>query len=206
MNHVQTVVLGAGVVGLAVARELARAGTEVLVLEAAPAIGTGVSSRNSEVIHAGIYYDASLPVKANLCVEGRNRLYTFCRDHGVEYWRAGKVVVATSDDQRPALRRVQEVAVANGVHDLRYLAEAADVRALEPNVTGAVAGLFSPSTGIVDSHGFMLALQVCDARPRAYRDEDTYARTAEAGERPRVGACGRGQGRNANVIDPFRSS
>lgn len=153
---VDCVVIGAGVVGLACARALTRRGREVLVLERHLAIGTETSSRNSEVIHAGIYYPAGSN-KARLCVAGKHALYTFCAEHGVGHRRCGKVIVAGSDGQRPRLEALAAQARANGVGDLRWLGRR-ELAELEPEVEG-VAALLSPSTGIVDSHGFMLALQ-----------------------------------------------
>lgn len=153
---IDCVVVGAGVVGLAVARALAMSGREVIVVEAADAIGTGISSRNSEVIHAGIYYPGG-SLKAQLCVEGRHRLYAYCDDHGVGYQRLGKLIVATDETQHTALQRLLEQGRRNGVDDLQWL-EAAQARALEPELS-CVSALWSPSTGIVDSHGLMLALQ-----------------------------------------------
>ena len=156
MEHVDLVVVGAGVVGLAVARALAIAGREVVLLEAADAIGTGTSSRNSEVIHAGLYYPPG-SLKARLCVQGRERLYAYCATHGVEHRRCGKLIVATDAAQEPALRALRQRAEACGVHDLQWL-DAAQAQALEPALR-CTAALLSPSTGIVDSHGLMLSLQ-----------------------------------------------
>jgi len=150
------VVIGAGVVGLAVARALALARREVLVLETESAIGSHTSSRNSEVIHAGLHY-ATGSKKAVLCVEGKARLYDYCEREGVAHARVGKLVVATHDDEIPALERILAQARANGVDD-SCLLDAAEVRELEPAVR-AVGGLLSPSTGIVDSHGLMAALK-----------------------------------------------
>ncbi|MCG5242079.1 NAD(P)/FAD-dependent oxidoreductase [Azospirillum doebereinerae] len=155
MEWVECVVVGAGVVGLAVARRLAQAGREVIVLEAADAIGTGTSSRNSEVIHAGIYYPTG-SLRARLCVAGRDALYRYCAEHGVEHRRIGKLIVATEDSQLPRLDAIRAQAAANGVTDL-YAIDAATARAWEPNLR-TVGALVSPSTGIVDSHGLMLAL------------------------------------------------
>jgi L-2-hydroxyglutarate oxidase LhgO len=155
-ERVDCVVIGAGVVGLAVARALAVRGRETLILEAADAIGTGTSSRNSEVIHAGIYY-APGSQKASLCVRGRQLLYRYCDAHGIEYRRCGKLIVAADRTQVKTLQKIEATARANGVHDLRWLTPA-EVNAMEPAVA-CVAALLSPSTGIVDSHGFMLALQ-----------------------------------------------
>lgn len=155
MERVDCIVIGAGVVGLAVARVLARTGREVLIVEAEAAIGTGTSSRNSEVIHAGIYYPQG-SLKARLCVAGRDALYAFCDSHGVPYRRCGKLIVATDESQLAGLRALQEHGAANGVEDLKRL-DADELKALEPQLN-AVAGLLSPSTGIVDSHALMLAL------------------------------------------------
>ena len=153
-ESVDCVVIGAGIVGLACARALARAGREVIVLEAAGAIGTETSSRNSEVIHAGIYYPPG-SAKAALCVQGRELLYRYCEQHGVAHRRCGKLIVATAAQQVAALHKILAQAEANGVRDLRMLA-AADAQAMEPQLR-CVAALHSPSTGIVDSHGLMLA-------------------------------------------------
>jgi len=156
LEHVDCVVIGAGVVGLAVARRMALAGREVVVLEAEKAIGTHTSSRNSEVIHAGIYY-APGSLKARLCVPGKQALYRYCEAHGVGHRRCGKLIVATGDAQRPVLEKLHAQALANGVDDLRWLT-GEQARALEPELA-CVAALISPSTGIVDSHGLMLAIQ-----------------------------------------------
>ena len=156
MDRVDTVVVGAGVVGLGVARALARAGREVVLLEAADAIGSDTSSRNSEVIHAGLYYPPG-SLKARLCVHGREQLYAYCATHGVEHRRCGKLVVATDAAQEPALHALRQRAEACGVLDLQWL-DASAARALEPELR-CTAALLSPSTGIVDSHGLMLSLQ-----------------------------------------------
>ena len=156
VDQVQSVVIGAGVVGLAVGRALAQSGREVIVLEGADAIGTGTSSRNSEVIHAGIYYPAG-SLKARLCVKGKEQLYAFCAEKGVDVRRCGKLIVATSAEQVAQLEHIQKKAAANGVHDLQLLSRE-QARALEPELE-CHAALLSPSTGIVDSHGLMLALQ-----------------------------------------------
>ncbi len=148
-------VIGAGVVGLAVARALARAGRGVYVLERERSVGFHTSSRNSEVIHSGLYYPPG-SWKARLCVQGRQALYAYCAERRVPHARLGKLVVATSEEEIPALQRVAETARANGVTDLRHLS-AAEVHRLEPEVR-AVSGLLSPSTGIVDSHAFLSAL------------------------------------------------
>ena len=154
---VDSVVVGAGVVGLAVARALAMSGREVILVEAGAGIGVGISSRNSEVIHAGIYYPGG-SLKAQLCVEGRQRLYAFCDERGVRYQRLGKLIVASDDAQQVALQALLEQGRRNGVDDLQWL-DADQARELEPALS-CVAALWSPSTGIVDSHGLMLALQV----------------------------------------------
>ena len=155
METVDAVVIGAGVVGLAVARALAQQGHEVLVLERSDAIGSGTSSRNSEVIHAGIYY-ATHSLKARLCVRGGELLYAYCASHGIEHRRCGKLLVASNEAQRVGLAGIQAQAVRNGVTDLRLLS-AAQVRAIEPQLD-VVAALLSPSTGIIDSQALMLAL------------------------------------------------
>jgi L-2-hydroxyglutarate oxidase LhgO len=154
MERVDCVVIGAGVVGLACARALALAGREVIVLEEADAIGTETSSRNSEVIHAGIYYPSG-SAKAALCVEGKALLYKYCEERGIAHRRCGKLIVATGREQIAALHKIQTQAKANGVHDLRLLT-ADEAKAMEPALR-CVAALHSPSTGIIDSHGLMLA-------------------------------------------------
>ncbi len=156
VEQVDAVVIGAGVVGLAVARALALSGREVLVLESENAIGTGTSSRNSEVIHAGIYYPAG-SLKARLCVQGKQMLYAYCAERGVAHQRLGKLIVATNPEQVQALDGIMAKAAANGVHDLQKLT-AAQAQALEPALA-CEAALLSPSTGVIDSHGYMLALQ-----------------------------------------------
>ena len=155
MDQVDVVVIGAGVVGLAVARALALQGREVMVVEAAHAIGTGTSSRNSEVIHAGLYYPQG-SLKARLCVRGRDLLYAFCAERGIAHRRCGKLIVATNDAQVAYLHGILAKGAANGVRDLALL-RGAQARALEPELA-CVAAVQSPSTGIVDSHGLMLAL------------------------------------------------
>jgi len=155
MDTVQTVVVGAGVVGLAIARELARSGREVVVLERENAFGTVTSARNSEVIHAGIYYEPGT-LKARLCVEGRRELVEFCRSHGVRHRICGKLIVAASDAERAGLDKIERRAQAAGVDTLRWLG-GAEARALEPALRCEHA-LISPDTGIIDSHGLMLAL------------------------------------------------
>lgn len=156
MDRVEAIVIGAGVVGLAVARELARAGREVVVLESEGAIGTGTSARNSGVIHAGIYYPKG-SLKALACVEGRRLLYAYAQERGIPHKRCGKLIVATDEAERAKLEQIAAAAAANGVDDMEVLDRRAAL-ALEPNLacTGA---LLSPSTGIIDQHAYMLALQ-----------------------------------------------
>lgn len=154
-EKVQCLVIGAGVVGLAVGRALARRGREVLVLEAESAIGTGISARNSEVIHAGIYYPPD-SAKARLCVRGRRLLYEHCQAHGVPFRRCGKLIVAVDDAQLRKLNSIQRTAQRNGVDDLRCLS-AEEAKGLEPALS-CTAALLSPSTGILDTRTFMLSL------------------------------------------------
>ena len=155
MEQVDTVVIGAGVVGLACARALALAGREVLILERESTFGTGISARNSEVIHAGLYYPPG-SLKATLCVQGREQLYRYCLERGVGHARTGKLVVATAPGQVAALQTIQRRAEANGVTNLRLL-RGVDIVALEPQLD-VQAALLSPSSGIVDSGGLMLSL------------------------------------------------
>ncbi len=154
MENLDAVVIGAGVVGLAVARALALAGREVVILEAEDAIGTHTSSRNSEVIHAGIYYPKG-SLKARACVAGKELLYEYCAAHGVPHRRSGKLIVATDPSQIPELKSIQEKAHANGVTDVTGVGREEALR-LEPALS-CVAALHSPSTGIIDSHALMLA-------------------------------------------------
>jgi L-2-hydroxyglutarate oxidase LhgO len=154
VEKLDAVVIGAGVVGLAVARALALAGREVVILESEDAIGTHTSSRNSEVIHAGIYYPKG-SLKARSCVAGKELLYEYCVSHGVPHKRSGKLIVATSDAQLPELKSIQEKAQANGVTDVVWMSRD-QALALEPELR-CVAALYSPSTGIIDSHALMLA-------------------------------------------------
>ncbi|MGX7697822.1 NAD(P)/FAD-dependent oxidoreductase [Gordonia polyisoprenivorans] len=156
-ERIDCAVIGAGVVGLAVARRLALAGRNMVVFEAEDSIGTQTSSRNSEVIHAGIYYPTGTR-KARLCVAGRDALYRYCRDRGVAHERLGKLIVATTADQEPALQRIAAQAHANGVTDLRRV-DGSELADLEPALH-ASAGLLSPSTGIIDVHGLMRALRI----------------------------------------------
>jgi L-2-hydroxyglutarate oxidase LhgO len=156
MDKVDCVVIGAGVIGLAVARRLAQAGREVIVLEAAEGIGTVTSSRNSEVIHAGIYYRAG-SLMARMCVSGKRALYEYCREYGIPHRNCGKLIVATTPKETEKLQSIRAHAEANGVLDMQLLAGEA-ARALEPALN-CDAALLSPSTGIIDSHAFMLALR-----------------------------------------------
>jgi L-2-hydroxyglutarate oxidase LhgO len=154
--ELDAVVIGGGVIGLAVARELSLSGRKVTLLEAEAGLGAHTSSRNSEVIHAGIYY-APGSLKARLCVEGRRALYAYCEREGVPHSRLGKIIVAARSEERGLLDRLKIQAEVNGVGDLTWL-DQAQIRELEPAVS-AVVGLFSPSTGIIDSHAFMNSLR-----------------------------------------------
>lgn len=155
VDDIDCAVIGAGVVGLAVARALAMAGREVVILEAENAFGTVTSARNSEVIHAGLYYPPG-SLRAELCVRGKALLYEFCTSHQVAHQRCGKLIVACAPDELPLLDNLRAQAAACGVHDLLPLS-ADEARVLEPALH-SVGALLSPSTGIVDSHGLMLAL------------------------------------------------
>ncbi|MGA9014953.1 MAG: NAD(P)/FAD-dependent oxidoreductase [Acetobacteraceae bacterium] len=156
MESVDCIVVGAGVVGLAVARALALAGREVVILDAAEGIGTETSSRNSEVIHAGIYYPAG-SFMARFCVAGRKALYAYCAAKGVPHANCGKLIVATNAEEDTMLAGIKRRAEVNGVEGMRVLT-AAEAIAMEPNLS-CTSALLSPATGIVDSHAFMLALQ-----------------------------------------------
>jgi L-2-hydroxyglutarate oxidase LhgO len=156
VNEIECVVIGAGVVGLATARALALAGHDVLVLERAFTIGFETSSRNSEVIHGGLYYPAG-SLKARCCVTGRERLYPYCREHGVPHAQIGKLIVAAEESEIVGIERIANTARANGVDDLQWLT-ASQAQRLEPALR-CVAALLSPSTGIIDSHALMLAFQ-----------------------------------------------
>ena len=156
MDEIECVVVGAGVVGLATARALALAGWEVLVLERAYTIGFETSSRNSEVIHGGLYYPAG-SLKARCCVAGRERLYPYCRENGIPHAQIGKLIVAAQEDEIAGLERIAKTARVNGVDDLEWLTSTQAQR-LEPKLH-CVAALLSPSTGIIDSHALMLAFQ-----------------------------------------------
>jgi L-2-hydroxyglutarate oxidase LhgO len=155
-DRVECIVIGAGVVGLAVAAKLAQAGLEVIVLERHDLIGSETSSRNSEVIHAGIYYPEE-SLKAELCVRGKHMLYEYCEHHSIPHKRCGKLIVAATEDQAAQVQAFIAKGAANGVADLKWLSQAA-VSELEPEVA-CVGAVVSPSTGILDSHAFMLSLQ-----------------------------------------------
>lgn len=186
---VDCVVIGAGVVGLAVARAIALAGREVIVVEAAEGIGTETSSRNSEVIHAGIYYSKG-SLMARSCVSGRRMLYAYCAEHGVPHINCGKLIVATSEDESQRLSEIKGRAEANGVEGMRLLS-AAEAIAMEPNLQ-CTAALLSPSTGIIDSHSYMLALQgdaeACGAM-FAFHSPVTKGRVVDGGMELEVGGA-----------------
>ncbi|MCG8382171.1 MAG: NAD(P)/FAD-dependent oxidoreductase [Gammaproteobacteria bacterium] len=152
---VDTIVIGGGVVGLAVARACARSGRQVLIVERHAQIGEETSARNSEVIHTGIYYPKD-SLKAQLCVRGAEALYRYCANHGVPHQRIGKLIVASQNSQREALQVLQKKAETNGVQGLRLI-ERDELNAMEPALAGVVA-LYSPNTGIIDSHQLMLSL------------------------------------------------
>ncbi len=181
MDRVEAVVVGAGVVGLAVARALAVSGREVVILEAEDAIGTHTSSRNSEVIHAGIYYPKD-SLKAGSCVAGRKLLYEYCATRGVPHRRCGKLIVASDDSQMNELKNIQQKARINGVTDIEFLSKEQTL-ACEPELR-CVAALHSPSTGIIDSHALMLAY-LGDAEARgamlALKSNFQKAKVAEDG-------------------------
>ncbi len=154
MDFIKNCVIGAGVVGLAIARSLAKKDGSLAVLDKASHFGQGISSRNSEVIHAGIYYTAG-SLKAQLCVEGKERLYQYCESHHVNFKKIGKLIVATCEDEKEVLDSIKLKAEENGVFDLEYW-DVKKIKEAEPNVQ-AVAALFSPSTGIVSAHELMTA-------------------------------------------------
>jgi L-2-hydroxyglutarate oxidase LhgO len=156
MEEIECVIVGAGVIGLAVARALALADVRVLVLERAYTIGFETSSRNSEVVHGGLYYPVG-SLKARTCVAGRHRLYAYCQDHGIPHARIGKLIVATSEAEMPGLETIAATAHGNGVQDLQWL-DRPQAQRLEPALH-CIAALLSPSTGIVDSHALMLSYQ-----------------------------------------------
>lgn len=182
MEHVDCVVIGAGVVGLACARALSQAGLEVVIVERETACGTGISARNSEVVHAGLYYPTGSR-KAQWCVRGARLLYDYCAQRGIAHRRCGKLLVATRADDEAALEALRLQGLANGVEVLSWLT-AAQARALEPALQ-CQAALWSPASGIVDSHGLMQALRMdaeaagavlalASAWVRAVRDGDGW--------------------------------
>jgi L-2-hydroxyglutarate oxidase LhgO len=185
MNDADVLVVGAGVVGLAVARALTLAGRSVVVVESRGAFGEETSSRNSEVIHSGIYYPTD-SLKARLCVRGRAMLYDFCEAHGVAHLRCGKLIVAAEESELAGLEALARKGTENGVEDLRMLS-AGEARALEPALA-CVGALLAPSTGIVDSHGFMLALTgEAEGAVFAYRAPFLSARVAGDGFAAEIG-------------------
>jgi len=154
--HIQTAITGAGVIGLSIARSLSKKGHEILLLEQSNTIGSGISSRNSEVIHAGIYYEKNT-LKAKFCVEGKKLLYQYCQERDIPYRQCGKILVATDMEQRDiGLSQLVEYAKNNGVNNLQILSKE-DVKVLEPNIS-CTGGVLSPSTGIIDSHTFMTSM------------------------------------------------
>jgi L-2-hydroxyglutarate oxidase LhgO len=197
VDQVDAVVVGAGVVGLAVARALALVGREVLVLEREAGIGMGTSSRNSEVIHAGIYYPAG-SLKARMCVRGKALLYAYCKERGVPHRACGKLIVACTASQQAALPALVQKAQANGVMDLAILS-AEQAVALEPDLC-CLGAIHSPSTGILDSHGLMLALQGDLEQAGGL----VVTRTEVVGLRPTKGgvfvACADGSQLSANTV------
>jgi L-2-hydroxyglutarate oxidase LhgO len=210
MESVECLVVGGGVIGLAVARALARAGREVIVVESESGIGAGVSSRNSEVIHSGIYYRTGLD-KTRLCVDGKAMLYAFCQEFGVPHKRCGKLLVAVNAEEVDKLTAIKAQAEANGVTDLIWL-NSKEARALEP-VLVAERVLLSPSTGIIDSHAFMLALRG-DAEAHRSRRTHQWTRARHRSWRPRAHAPRRWFGRKrrgsqcagARAVDRWHAS
>jgi L-2-hydroxyglutarate oxidase LhgO len=188
METIDCVVIGAGVVGLAVARAMARKGREVLIVESAAEFGTETSSRNSEVIHAGIFYEHG-SYKERLCIEGRDKLYSFCDAYGVTYKRTTKLVYASGENEIPRLKQLQAHAAKSGVH-MTWMSKA-DTAHLEPQLQ-CTAALHSPLTGIVDSHAFMLAL-LSDAEANnaiiSYSSPVTGGRGADDGVEINIGGA-----------------
>ena len=175
-DSVDVLVIGAGVIGLAVAREFAMQGREVVSVEKASAIGTGTSSRNSEVIHAGLYYEPG-SLKARLCVEGKKLIYDYCATHSAKARQIGKLILAQSESELPKLYEIQKRAINNGVFGLEIL-NAVQVEKIEPEIQ-CVGALLSPSTGIIDSQQFMLSLQ---AEAQSYGAIFALQTTAVAGK------------------------
>ncbi len=196
---VETVVIGAGVVGLAIARALALGGHEVLVLERHGQVGSEVSSRSSEVVHAGLYYPPA-SLKARFCVKGKELIYRFAAENGVPCRRYGKLLVATSEGEIEVLRRIQATAERNGVGDLVYL-DAAEARALEPELA-CVGAYLSPSTGVIDSHAFMLALEGHLQGAGGSIVLSTPVSRDPQGRRRRFRACDRGRRAAAHLAQP----
>ena len=180
-GRVDTIVAGAGVVGLAIARALSLAGREVIVIESEATIGTGISSRNSEVIHAGLYYPPG-SLKAQLCVAGREMLYAYCVQRGITHKRVGKLIVATQADQEIKLDSIMTNALACGVRDVTRI-DANEARALEPQLQ-CVGALISPSTGIIDSHALMHSLQ---GEAQSCGAQFAFKTTIEGGEASKSG-------------------
>ncbi|TMJ94461.1 MAG: FAD-dependent oxidoreductase, partial [Alphaproteobacteria bacterium] len=152
----QILIIGAGVIGLAAARAAALAGHDVVVTEQASGIGSGISSRNSEVVHAGMYYPTG-SLRAMHCARGRRMLYAYCAQHGVPYRKCGKLIVATNEAEQAQVAAIERQGRANGIEGLAML-DAPAARRLEPALS-CIAALHSPETGIIDGHAFMLALQ-----------------------------------------------
>jgi L-2-hydroxyglutarate oxidase LhgO len=181
LNEVDCIVIGAGVIGLSIGRAMSRGGREVIILEGERHFGMHTSSRNSEVIHAGIHYEPN-SLKARLCVAGRDLLYRYCAERGIPHRRCGKLTVATVDTQLPALEKIESNARANGVFDLAWL-DGSEARRIEPELR-CIRALSSPSTGIIDSHVLMQSL-LADAEANganiAYDTKVTSLRTTPGG-------------------------
>ncbi|MGE4527782.1 MAG: NAD(P)/FAD-dependent oxidoreductase [Rhodospirillaceae bacterium] len=189
MEQLDVAVIGAGVVGLAVARAFAQAGREVVILEREETFGTGVSSRNSEVLHAGLYYPTE-SLRAAVCAPGRKRLYAYCAERGIAHKRCGKLLVATDAEQAERLPGIAAQAAANGAEGMR-LVSAAEAREMEPALACAAA-LLSPATGIIDSHGLMLSLLGDAEAAGAALAVKTPVSALTPGETGAVLACGEG--------------
>jgi L-2-hydroxyglutarate oxidase LhgO len=201
LTDADCIVIGAGVIGLAVARALACGGREVIILERERHFGMHTSSRNSEVIHAGIHYPPG-SLKARLCVSGRDLLYRYCAERGIYTSRCGKFTVAISEDQLPALKKIEMNARMSGVLDLEWL-DGAEARRLEPALS-CTAALSSPSTGIIDSHAYMQSLLADAERGGAsivYGTEVTSMRTTRGGVEILIGADSNPQVRARAVVN-----